>query len=55
MDRHSCESRNPVKLSPADLDACFRGHDEINTPTAQLMGIYYLNFRAIIIASSQLQ
>ena len=36
MDRHSCESRNPAKLSPVDLDARFRGHDEKNTPTPQL-------------------
>jgi hypothetical protein len=41
MDRHSCESRNPAKLSPVDLDARFRGHDKKNTPTAQLFIIGY--------------
>ncbi len=36
MDRHSCESRNPGKLSPVALDARFHGHDEKNTPNTQL-------------------
>lgn len=36
MERHSCKSRNPVKLSPVGLDARFRGHDKKNTATAHL-------------------
>jgi hypothetical protein len=43
MDRHSCESRNPAKLSPVNLDARFRGHDKKNTPTSQLLIIGYKN------------